>query len=141
MKAVNIRLGQDYVPLKDLLDGLIEKFGQLARERNNYFLNYIPEDFFVNSDSGLLNDIFGQLLSTIVESCRDCRIRLSAKSFHSIVLVHVTVINGTHHGVVIANLPDMERMAETLGGCLSYNDQHLNESTFTLSFRSVQQVA
>lgn len=135
MEAFKIDPGisKDSVALKELINRILDSFMPLALKQKNEFQNDVP-NLHVHTDSYLLGRVITGLFGTIMRQCENSCIRLSAKSFHNVVLVHITSINGFQGVHAMEEMDEIESLAEKLGGCILYNNQHLKESTFTLSF-------
>jgi hypothetical protein len=122
------------VPLNGFISELLASFQSLAEKQRNKIVNDISPDLFVRTNTSLLSRAISGLISEIVPQCENSCIRLSAKSFHNVVLLRITNISGSQSIHAIENIEEISRLAESLGGCVTYNNQHLNETSFVLSF-------
>ncbi len=122
------------IPLNGFISQVLDSFQSLAEKNKSKIVNDVSPDLLVQTDVNLLNKVISGLFSEIVPQCENCCIRLSAKCFHNVVLLRITNTSGSqaiHH---IEKLEEISQLAEKLGGCITYNNQHFNETSFVLSF-------
>ena len=139
--AINQVLSRDSITLNELISRLLPSYQAKAYDQRNRLVNEVESGIILNSDAKLLSLVVSKLLNAILTQCRDCDIRVTSKKFHSVVLLHLTIINGFQGMHEVDNMHEINDLAYKLGGCIMYNNQHLKESTFSLSFSNFSQLA
>ena len=132
---------REMISLKNHLNKIILNYHSMARENGNRLLNEIHPEFTINTDTNVLSMVFSKLFSSLLKQCFNCDIRLTAKGYHSLVVIHITMINGFQGVHEVEEINVINLLAEKLGGCLLYNNQHLKESTFSLSILNFDKLA
>lgn len=104
-----------------------------AIRRRNYLLNEVPPDLSVNTDSQKLASILSTLLYSVMGQAQDTCIRISAKEFSNITLVHIKD-NKRHTGNGLSShLVKAQEMAESIGGTVFVNTYRDGSTTIALS--------
>ena len=136
MEALNISKAQskESIILNRFVAKIISTFQYVAISKKNHFINDIEPYATVSTDAIVLRKVLSNILNSILRQCENCDIRLSAKMFHCVVLMHITIIDGFQGVLQVDDINEINDLTEVLGGCLLYNNQHLKESTFSLCF-------
>lgn len=124
----------DSIPLQQFVSRLLTGFQPLATRKNSLIVNDVMEELKVNTDPSLLANVISRLLTTVIGKCQDSCIRLSAKSFHNVVLFRI------NHSIIkefgMRELKEVEAYAASLGGCITLNTQARKGNAIILSFIS-----
>ncbi len=138
---INQEKSKDSITLNQFLSRIITAFQAIASRQKSNFVNDVPPNVSVQTDANILSEVLSELFTAILRRCEDCNIRLTSKSFHNVILIHITILSGFQGIHEVENMNEINHLAERLGGCILYNNQHLNESTFTLSLFNFLQLA
>jgi|SRR5687767_1406222 len=127
---------QTKLSLQKLVDHLIVPLEPTANRQKSFIRNDVPVDFLVNADEQVLASAMNSLFSSVICRSQNGSIRISAKTFNDIVLVHVEDQNNVANVPSSTELEEARPLAEKLGGCITTNDQRNNGTQVTLSFFS-----
>ena len=94
----------------------------------------------VCTDEKIQATVLSSLLGTTITHTQNNCIRVSAKFFGNIILMHVKD-NDNHHDRAITDcLYQVEIIAEKLGGCITISNNKVNGTTVVFSFFNNEQV-
>jgi hypothetical protein len=105
-----------------------------ATRKHSFIVNDVPPDLQVNTDENMLSMVFGNLLSTIISSTENCCIRISAKLFGRVVLVHLKESHPQDSHTFNGNLSQAQQLAEKIGGTISVSNDRSSTTTILFSF-------
>jgi K+-sensing histidine kinase KdpD len=105
-----------------------------ASRRNSFIVNDIPKELEVNTDEHMLASVFGSLLNTIVTNTKDCCIRVSAKLYGKVVLVHLKESHRAISNAFNGSLRQVQQLAEKIGGTISINSDRDKATTILFTF-------
>lgn len=125
---------QTSVNLRQIVSRLANSFLPLAVRRKSFFINDIPEDLYVNNNQQLVASVLGGLIASVVAHAKDSCIRVSAKVYSNIILVHVKDCNNGSHYCFENGIKHLQPLAERMGGVVSITSQRFNVTTFAFSF-------
>lgn len=127
-----------YSTLRQLVDQLsLCLLPQVVRQKI-LIVNDIQQELFVNTDKNILASVISSLLNiTILHSQNSC-IRVSAKYFGNITLVHVTNNDRSLEGVIAHSLKQIQPLAEKLGGCVEVTNNKTKGTTVAFTFNNNQ---
>lgn len=120
--------------LRQLASNLISSVLPAATRNDSFFVNDIPEDLDIDTDPQLVASILGGMLSTIAQHAKSSCIRLSAKIYHDVILVHVKDCSSSHSYDIYSVLQRLLPMAEKLGGYVGVSSHRQNVTTVAFSF-------
>lgn len=120
--------------LRQMAGRLANSFLPVAMHNKSFFINDIPENLYVDTNPNLVASVLGGLLSSVVSHAKDSCIRLSAKAYSNVILVHVKDCNSFSHYSPENGLKQLQLLAEKMGGFVSVTSQRENVTTFAFSF-------
>jgi hypothetical protein len=132
---------QDFITLSELANNLSSGFLPQARTNKSVIVNDIPEDLFIDTDLELVASIFAGLLAAVVKNAKESYIRLSAKVFGNVVLLHIKDHNNFNYSPVENKVQQLLPLAEKIGGSVSVTSQRNNVATFAFSFPNLPMAA
>lgn len=132
---------QDFVTLSELTSNLSAGFLPLARTNKSVIVNDIPEDLFIDTDIELVASIFAGLLAAVVKNAKESYIRLSAKVYGNVILLHIKDHNNFNYCTVENKVQQLIPLAEKIGGSVSVTSQRNNVATFAFSFPNLPMAA
>jgi hypothetical protein len=127
--------------LRELAGSLADTFSRVATRNKNFFLNDIPEDLCIDTDSELVATVMSGLMYAVVRNAKESCIRLSAKTYGNVVLVHVKDCNNSDYCQVETGLKQLMPVAEKMGGCVSVTSQRHKVATFAFTFPNLPMAA
>jgi hypothetical protein len=125
---------QEFITLSELAQNLTSGFLPLARANKSVIVNDIPEDLFIDTDTELVASIFGGIMASVVKNSKESYIRLSAKIYGNVILLHIKDHNNFNYSSVENKLKQLLPLAEKIGGSVSVTSQRNNVATFAFSF-------
>lgn len=132
---------QYFITLNELATNLSAGFLPLARTNKSVIVNDIPEDLFIDTDIELVASIFAGLLAAVVKNARESYIRLSAKVYGNVILLHIKDYNNFNYSPVENKVQQLLPLAEKLGGSVGVTSQRNNVTTFAFSFPNLPMAA
>jgi K+-sensing histidine kinase KdpD len=105
-----------------------------AAQRNSFIVNDIPKELNVNANEHMLASVFGSLLNTVITNTRDCCIRVSAKLYGKVVLVHLKESHHTINNAFNGSIRQVQQLAEKIGGTISINSDRDKATTIVFTF-------
>lgn len=126
----------EQIPLKPFISKMLDKFQPIIVRKNSFFINDVRDDFEINTNIHLLKSVLSGMFETIIDKCQDASVRITAKNYNDVVLFRISNLSGFKGFDLIQELEHVNNLAQKIGGCITYNDQRIRESTFVLSFYS-----
>jgi hypothetical protein len=121
-------------PLHHLVDRLINNFSPAAVRNHNFFVNDIPQELPVEHNKEWVASVISGMIATIVNDARNKCIRLSAKKYGFVFVLEVHQKGCAANSPVNANLQQIQKLAEQIGGCLFVNIQDEEQAVMSFSF-------
>jgi hypothetical protein len=119
--------------LRQVANRLVKTFLPVAIRNKSFFVNEIPENLYIDSNPQLVASVFGGLLSSVVRHTKDSCIKLSAKVYNNVIVMHVKDCSNSNH-TVENGLKQLQPIAEKIGGVVSITSYRTNVTTFAFSF-------
>ena len=105
-----------------------------ATRKNSFIINDVPADLLANTDENMLATVFGSLLNAIITHSENCCIRVSAKHYGKVVLLHLKETHSISNPAFAGNLRQVQQLAEKIGGTVSVSTNPNEATTIVLSF-------
>jgi hypothetical protein len=136
MSAVvtSFQVVESWPTLRRMAGKLTESFRAIAERNQSYFVNDIPDQLYIDTDPELIASVVGGLLSAVVNNARESCIRMSAKIYGNVILLHIKDYNSIDYSNVGLNLSRLQPLAEKAGGAVSVTSQRQNVATYAFSF-------
>lgn len=128
------------ISLHHLVHELVTDVLLFAVKRRNLIINDVHPDLHAYVDEQRLAIILKKLLCHIVMNTQDNCIRVTAKSYSSITLVHVRNNDFNCEKMITNYLQQLKGIAEQLGGCLDITNNKLHGTTVSFTFLNLRQV-
>jgi hypothetical protein len=122
------------VSLYDLIDNTIRSSLPFALRSHNLILNEISSNFSVHCDKQTLSEVIRQVLNAIMEFSKSSYIRISAKRYHEIVLIHFKDFNILSKTQAPYKLQPIQPLASSIDGYVGVTSFRQYETTIALSF-------
>jgi hypothetical protein len=127
--------------LRDMATSIISSVLPAASRNDNFFVNDIPDDLGVDTDSQLVASVLAGMLSTVAQHAKSSCIRLSAKIYHNVILVHVKDCNSSYNYDVYSRLQGLMPLAEKIGGYVGVSSHRQKVTTVAFSFPNLPAIA
>jgi len=105
-----------------------------ATRKNSFIINDIPVDLHANTDEHMLATIFGSLLNTVITHTQDCCIRITARLYGKVVLIHIKESHRIQAPAFSGNIRQLQQLAEKIGGSISISNDANEATTIVFSF-------
>jgi K+-sensing histidine kinase KdpD len=112
-----------------------------ANENKSFILNDVPEDIIVETNEQLLASILSNLLNEVIMHTSNGCIRITAKLFNNVVLLHVKNDGSLNYDSVSQKMTRMQAQAEKLGGFVGFTSYRNKLTTIAFSFMNKQTAA
>jgi hypothetical protein len=124
---------QSQVALHLMVNQLTQK-KRATTSSDNVIHNDIPAEMFVDADQHKLAAVLGMLLNTIHIHNKNSTIRITAKKYHNVILLHMKSDSKFNSPVFAGVLTDVEQIARNIGGTVGVTSYRNNITTVVLSF-------
>ena len=129
------------VSLHQLVDQLTASLLPRTTKQRSFIVNDVQREMLVSTDKNILATVISNLLNTTLAHTQSNCIRISAKLFGNIVLLQVKDTDNRHDEAITGSLPQVEYLAEKIGGCVTLTSNKLKGTTVVFSFYNQQQAA
>lgn len=127
--------------LHQLIDQLLQSFLPHIVQQKSFIVNDIKKEMLVCTDENILASVLSNLLSTTINYTQNNCIRISAKLYGNIILLHVKDNDNRHDEALTDSLLQVEPLAEKIGGCITISNNKMNGTTVAVSFYNQQLAA
>jgi hypothetical protein len=104
-----------------------------AMRCRSIIVNDIPEGLRINTDEQKLAAVLGSLLHTVISHANDSYIRISAKQYHNVTLLHIKENSRLNSPSFAQRLCEVQEIAEKIGGSVSVTSYRNEITTIALS--------
>lgn len=120
--------------LQDLVDRLVTGELAAALQKESFIVNEVPGELIIAADENMLAKVLRGLLHTVVSNARNSCIRVAAKVYGDIVLVHIRDTRRADSKTITERLEEIQMLAEKVGGCVTVCNQQEEAITLAFSF-------
>lgn len=122
------------VHLGEFVEKLIAGLQPAASQQNNFFVNEVLPGIVVTTNENLLAAVITDLLIIVINRNKNSSIRISAKNFSNIVLLHINEQYSKTTKKPLSDFNNLQPLAAKLGGCITVSGQEESSDTLALSF-------
>lgn len=122
------------ISLHHLVNEVVTDVLPFAVQRRTLIINDVQPGLDVNINEQQLTSLLKNLLCETIMNTQDDCLRVMAKAFNAITLVHVRNNDFRSEQIITANLQQFEGIAEQLGGCLSVTKNKLYGASVSFTF-------
>lgn len=112
-----------------------------AIRRRSILVNEIPSELLVNADEQKLAAVLGMLLHTVIDHTNDSCIRISAKVYGNVTLVHIKENIHPYGRAFNCKIEEAQKLAEKIGGNVTVTSYRNDVTTIALSFMNLSAAA
>jgi len=112
----------------------------LVRSMNNRTVrvnNDITENLIIYNNASKVGRVLQHVLKSVFSFSLKKQIRITAKSYSDVVLIHLRDFDGLDEDMVRPALLDMQPWVEELGGFLDITSHRSSETTIAFSFPNI----
>ena len=125
---------QNHVALHLMVNRISASSLPSATRKNSFIINDIPADLQAGTDENMLATIFGSLLNTVITHTENCCIRISAKVYGKVVVLHLKETHRLNTPAFTGNIRQVQQLAEKIGGTVSVSNSRNEATTIVFSF-------
>ena len=126
------------ISLHHLVDRLSESLKPAARRNKSLILNNVPEDMCSEIHVGMVASVLSGLMSIVILHTENSHIRISAKTFGNVVLVHVKDDGCLNYDSISHKLAEIQSQAEKIGGFVGFTSYRNKLTTIAFSFMNTK---
>ena len=105
-----------------------------ATRKKSCVINEIPGELMIHTDSSKLAAVLGQLIITMISHSHEASIRISAKKYGNVVLLHLKENCRLNSPAFATSLVAIQHLADRIGGNVSVTSYRNEVTTVALSF-------
>ena len=120
------------VNLCSLVDQLVCNISPSSQQKQ--IINDIDPSVHADTCSGIIRQVLHKLLDHASDYAESRNIRISAKTFHNVILVQVKYNDSRERHEIERGLEKIKGLLGRLGGCMYINDYKTNEPTISITF-------
>ena len=120
--------------IHEVADNLVKSFLPEAVSNQNFFINDIPEHLQFQKDSQVVASVLGGLLSAIATYAKNSCIRLTAKLYGNVILIHVKNSNSFNCNVIQGRLQQLQLLAGKAKGSVGFTSHQNSITSVTFGF-------
>lgn len=105
-----------------------------------HIINDVPENLLLRNDACMIQSVLKGLVSSIMNDAPGRAIRIAAKIYTDIVLLHIRQ-DGEEQTDVPENMKELQVLASRINGVVNITSCRANVTTFAFSFPNAQSAA
>src|SRR5580765_458013 len=106
--------------LNQLVDRLTDSLEPAIHRNKSFVINDVPENISTDINEDLLASILSRLLNMVIMHTENSRIRVSAKTYGNVILLHVKNDGSLNFDSISRNLGEIQGLAEKMGGFVGF---------------------
>ena len=122
------------VPLHKLVEKVTESLAPAACRNKSHIINNVSEEIFLEICEDKVASILSRLLNVVINHSENSCVRISAKMFNNIVLLHLKDDGCVNYDSISFSLTDMQKQAEKIGGFVGFTSYRNKLTTIAFSF-------
>lgn len=120
--------------LQQITQRLIEMYQPIAVKHRSFFVNDVPPGLTIEADIIILFKLLGNILYTTCRLCSDTCIKISAKAYHDVILMHIKDTSTFNSYAILSELQHLQLPAGKIGGYIEITSLRKKETTIAFSF-------
>lgn len=127
--------------LTSLINTLSGRFELPAIPNRSLVINDIPDNISIDADEELLSAVLSGILTKVIRNTENGSIRITAKKYNNVVLLHIKNDGVLHYDSIVHSLPVLQAQAEKLGGFIGFTSFRNRISTIAFSFTNGRNIS
>lgn len=120
--------------LQHIVQSLVTSYQNVAVSQNSFFVNEVPPTLAIAADKGTVTNLLENIFSLVANYCRDTCIKISAKAYHDVIVMHIKDTSALTNYVPVSELQTLQTGVDKVGGFLEITSQRKKETTIAFSF-------
>jgi hypothetical protein len=125
---------QQYADLYLIVNSISAGSLSSAIRKQSFIVNDVPKGLEVSVNENMLAAVISNLLHTMITHTSNSCIRISARSFGNVILVHVKESHSPGKPVFAGSLREVQQLAGKIGGTVSINSDRSEATMIVFSF-------
>lgn len=127
--------------LHHLVNRLTESLEPTARRNKSLIINNVPENICSELCISTVASVLSRLMNIVIMHTENSCVRVSAKTFGNVVLVHVKDDGCVNYDSISHNLAEIQSQAEKIGGFVGFTSYRNKLTTIAFSFMNAKEAA
>jgi K+-sensing histidine kinase KdpD len=127
--------------LHDLINRIATNLKAVISAKKNSIINNVPEEICIRTDEELISSALSNLLNLVITHTENSRIRITAKLFGNVILIHIKDDGCLNYDSISHKLNKVQSIAEKLGGFIGFTSYRNKLTTIAFSFINVAEAA
>lgn len=129
------------VPLKKVVNALINVKLESVVKKGSFFINEVQGNLPLNANPDVVIRVLDQLLQNVLNETGKGCIRISAKEYSQVLLIHIYDLHEAEYGAenIVSDLIRVE--ANKIGGYVGITRRQKNQTVIAFSFPNVPAAA
>lgn len=127
--------------LHNLVNNVTSSYSPAAQRNSSYIINDIPEEISIIPNEDLLASVLSGLMNIVLSHTQNSCIRITAKAYGNVVLMHVKDDGCVNYDSISQNLSGIQYMAEKLGGYVGFTSYRNKLTTIAFSLMNQRSIA
>lgn len=124
-----------------LVGQLASSLAPAATRNKNHIINNVQHDICSLANENVIATILGRLLNVVIMHTENSCVRISAKNYGNVTLLHVKDDGCLNYDSISHNLNEIQSMAEGIGGFVGFTSFRNKLTTIAFSFMNVKAAA
>ncbi len=120
--------------LQQITRRLLASYQPVAVKQRSFFINDVPPGLTVEADTDTLSTLLGSIFYITGRLCRNTCIKISAKAYHDVILMHIKDTSTFNSYAILSELQHLQLLAGKIGGYVEVTSQRKKETTIAFSF-------
>jgi len=120
--------------LQEIVSRILVSCVPSASRKNSFIINDVPSDMQVTTDEHMVATVFGTLLNAVITHTENTCIRVSAKFYGRVVVLHLKEAHTLNSSSFATTLRQIQQLAEKVGGTVSISNNAGEATTIVFSF-------
>lgn len=131
-----------FVPasLHHLVECLSDGLEPAARRNKSFIINNVPEEICSDLNVNMVASVLSRLMNVVILHTENSCIRICAKTYGNVVLVHVKGEGCLNYDSISHNLTEIQAQAEKIGGFVGFTSYRNKLTTIAFSFMNVKEI-
>lgn len=121
-------------PLHQLLDRVSACFLPAARQNENFFINEVPRELYIDHNHEWVSSIISGMIAAANEMTKRTCIRFSAKKYGPVIVLELREAGKSQFAADDEQIGQIQALAEKIGGCLYVGAREEEKILMSFSF-------
>jgi len=136
LRSMKDELIQSPIMLQETVNRILASCMPSATRKNSFIINDVPTGMHVSTDEQRVASVFGAILNAVITHTENTCIRISAKFYGKVVLLHLKETHRLNSSAFVANFRQIQQLAEKIEGTVSISNHEGEATTIVFSFQN-----